>query len=306
LENKDVDEYGKCYDRLIIWNVTKFCNFRCPICAAKAIKIPGYTIPQKINIKALKKFLDNTDETYRISFTGGEPLLIKNIIDTFREITHKHYLSLFSNLVNPRVQKIAEVINPDRVTFINASAHLIELERHNLIETFLLNCLLLKKKGFTIHVTELAYPFRIHKAEEYQRLFEEKGIELHYRPFRGIWKRRQYPQAYTSEEIQHFSLNKSGSYNPFIFNRKNKLCNAGYTVAIAGYNGNVRPCFAIKKSMGNIYKKINFSESLIKCPVDFCGCPFPVFEPYLFRKAVNLNKKFFKHREKNVCLPTVH
>lgn len=70
------------------------------------------------------------------------------------------------------------------------------------------------------------------------------------------------------------------------FKRKNKICNAGYNTVAVMSDGKVQPCFFIRTEIGSIYKDINFYKRLIRCPSDLCVCPFPVYEEYLFKKAL--------------------
>ena len=286
MESMEADTFGKVYDRIIIWYVTKTCNFTCTQCAGNSIRLKGQYAPEIVDMRSLKKFLDNSDKTIKFSFTGGEPLLVRNIVEVFQEITGKHYLAFISNLVSPAVKDIAEKINPERVNFITASAHIKELEKRNLMQTFIAHCLLLKEKGFNLFISEVAYPYITDKAEKYKEYFHKQGLELEFMAFRGTWNKKKYPDAYTQDEINVFNLNKAEHTRHDIFNRKNRICNAGYNIAVVDNGGNAHPCFSLLQEMGNIYDKIQFTDTLIKCPFKFCGCPFPFFEPYIYRKAI--------------------
>jgi MoaA/NifB/PqqE/SkfB family radical SAM enzyme len=282
------DIHGKIYDMTFFWSVTKTCNFSCPQCIGEAQKdkFDGPYAPEIINIKALKNLLKKSTKTIKFSFSGGEPLYVRNIIKAFKVITKKHYAVLMTNLTHPSIVKFANQIDPQRVPYITATAHMHELKKKGLVGKFIDYCLLLRKKGFTLYVSAIAYPHILDKVEKYKELFGKYGIDLCFKSFRGIWKNKNYPDAYTEEEIKGFNLNEYDYYNPTIFNQHNKLCNAGYNAAIILNDGEVRPCYSIHNRMGNIYDKIEFKERMIKCPFKSCPCPFPVFEPYLFNKAV--------------------
>lgn len=70
-----------------------------------------------------------------------------------------------------------------------------------------------------------------------------------------------------------------------MLNQKGQLCNAGYNVCIITTKGNIVPCYKIHKRIGNIYKKIEFNDKLIRCPFKTCYCPLNIYDPYLFEKA---------------------
>jgi hypothetical protein len=197
---------------------------------------------------------------------------------------------LVTNLVSPQIKKFARVINPDRVPIIIASAHMQELERRNLLSTFLSNCQLLMKKGFYLEVTEVAYPFIVDKVADYKKVFADLGLDLKFYSFRGHWKNKQYPESYSEYEIEIFGLNNKLETMPNIYNQKGNLCNAGYNIAVIMNNFEIQPCFGIEKNLGSISKGVNFNQNLIRCPIDNCGCPFFAFEPYLFQSAIKSAK----------------
>lgn len=290
------DIHGKIYDTTLFWSVTRTCNFSCPQCIGEAEKdrFDGLYAPEIINIRALKKYLYKSKKTIKFIFSGGEPLYVRNIIKAFKVITKKHFAVLMTNLTHPSVKEFANRIDPQRVPYITATAHMHELKKRNLVERFISYCLLLKKKGFTLYVAAIAYPHILNRVDEYKKLFQKYGIELCFKSFRGVWRKKNYPDDYTREEIERFNLNTYDYYNPTIFNQKNRLCNAGYNVAIILNDGEVRPCYSIIKKIGNIYEHINFRDNLRKCPFESCSCPFSIFEPYLFKKALYEIKSYIR------------
>jgi MoaA/NifB/PqqE/SkfB family radical SAM enzyme len=286
METSKTDPYGKEYDMMLYWYITQTCNFSCPQCAGGALKLVGDDAPEVIDLESLRSFLSKTEKTIRFSFTGGEPLLVKNIVEVLEEITKKHYFSMVTNLVNSRVAQLVERINPERSTFIAASAHIAQLKRRNLLQIFLQNARLIKNKGFKLFTTEVAYPYLLNKVDEYRKIFSERGFDLDFMAFRGEWKDKNYPDAYTLEEIEIFGLEKSESLRPDIFKNRGKPCIAGFKSAVIMHDGNIIPCFEIFKNIGNITQQMHLSDKMIRCPVDFCGCPVNVFEPYLYEKAI--------------------
>jgi len=275
------------YDLVLHWKITDYCNFSCPGCSGKAKKAGRRYIPEKIDISALKKTLDGLNQTIKILFTGGEPLLIENIIEVFEEVTSENYMALITNLTNSKVKGLSERINPERVEFIKASSHLLELEKHQLLDTFLDHYNLLQDKGFNICTEEVGYPIMADKVEKYKKIFLDRGIELNFQAYRGVWQGKQYPEAYTDEEYSIFNFTDLGAATPAMHNRKNKKCNAGYNVIIGYHDGSICRCYSLPDYMGNLYTGFKLDDTLISCPLDYCDCPLSVFDPHLFEKAIN-------------------
>ena len=281
-----VDKNCKEYDLMIDWLITEKCNLTCPQCCAHSEYIGDSFAPEVINIRGLKKFLDNSDKIIRISFTGGEPFLVKNFIEALEEITRNHFFSIITNLVGPNVKKMCEKIDPNRSTFIVASAHVDQLKRRNLMDRFLSNCIMVKEAGFNLNIHETAYPFILNRVDEYYKIFSEKGLELNFMPFKGKWMGRYFPEDYTVEEVHRFNLEKDATFSPKIYNQKGMLCMAGYNIAAAKANGDIQPCWGFPVKIGNIYDTINLRNNLTRCPFDFCSCPVRIWEPYLYEKAL--------------------
>jgi MoaA/NifB/PqqE/SkfB family radical SAM enzyme len=277
------------YHSMIYWNITDMCNFSCPHCIGHARKITTQYAPEKIDIPGLRGFLQQLRLPARFHLTGGEPLIVENFVQGLKEITREHYFSLITNLVRPNAIEIAHEIDPGKAILIIASAHTIELEQNHLLDTFLYHCKLLLKNNFNLKVIEVGYPFRMHKVAYYRNLFYDNGIKLYFDPFRGQWNGKIYPEDYTEEEMELLKLDPFMPTSSEAYRRKDKLCNAGYNIAMVSGDGKIQPCMFIKKDMGHIYDKVHFSNELVHCPLDFCPCPYPVFFPDLYKKARRAN-----------------
>jgi MoaA/NifB/PqqE/SkfB family radical SAM enzyme len=277
---------NQIYDIWLRWRVlANRCNLNCAYCFRYQVKnkLKKREKVSKINIPALMRMLNETDKTYRITFTGGgEPFLVPNIIEGCKEITKNHFISLNTNLTLSRITEFSKKIDPERVLFIHASLHIKELKRLNLLKKYINNYRLCKDKGFNIRASEVAHPSLLDEIEKYRRFFQEEGIHLYFTPFKGRYNGKAYPDSYTEKEIGifGFDINRIDQ-----FRQRGRLCNAGYNVADVSPKGNVTPCFRIQKSIGNVYQKVEFNSKLIRCPFEFCGSPLKIYDPYLLKKA---------------------
>jgi len=270
------------YDAWLHWNVTSQCNFDCTYCFGKTPVLKAET--NIIDIAKLVKTLDNIGKVFRVSFTGGEPFLIPNIVEACAELTRKHYVSFNSNLVLPVVKEFAEVIKPGRVLNIHASLHFEELEKKRIIETYVSNFKLLKGKGFNVYAEAVAWPEFDIKIEDYRKLLAGHGIEFGYAPYVGKLNNYDFPDSYKAEDLANYNLSIEQIQ---WFRQKGEVCNAAYNAAVVFSNGDVYPCFQIKEKMGNVYENINFNTELTICPAKRCACPLNKYDEYLFSKVCN-------------------
>ena len=275
------------YDVWLNWSPIAKCNLDCIYCIAAGDRTGKV---KKINIPALIKTLDKTDKIFRINFTGnGEPFLIPNFIEVCQKLTEKHYISMNTNLTSTKVKELAEKVNPSRVTNILASTHIKELEKHDLLNTYIQNFLLLKQKGFIVTAHEIAYPPLISEVKKYTDFFKDKGIDLNFAPFIGQYQNKKYPDSYTDGELELFGFKKEKGNDPKKYKQFTKFCNAGYNAFEVDMNGQVYRCSAIRHKYGNVYKKIKFDKTIINCPVKFCPCPLKEFDKGLFKQALMEN-----------------
>jgi hypothetical protein len=184
---------------------------------------------------------------------------------------------------------------------MNASAHLDELSRLHLLDTFATHFHAYRNKGVGICAAAVAYPRLLPKIDFYRRLFRENGIEIEFAPFIGSYGGKSYPADYTAAERNAFGLSDQ-RVSPH--QQKGELCNAGYNVVVASPNGDVYPCFNARNDatssgllsferglrLGNLYTGFRFEPQLVKCPYHLCICPMNVHDQYLFSAAKRLTR----------------
>jgi MoaA/NifB/PqqE/SkfB family radical SAM enzyme len=270
------------YDAWLHWDVTKRCNLDCEYCFGKitdaSIKV------HSIKIEQLLSTLDNTNKTFRISFTGGEPTMIPNFVEACKAISAKHFISFNSNLISNNMKQFATEIAVERVLHIHASFHYDELFRKNLLEKFVVNYNLLRDAGFNIYAEAVAYPEFKNDLLTIKKFTDKNSIKLNFAPFYGTFNNDVYPESYSNEDLDLFNIRKSDISS---YAQKGELCNAGHNVAVVFSNGNVYPCHQIKTKIGNIYEGIDFDTGLVNCPSKKCGCPLNKYDEYLFDKVLD-------------------
>jgi len=256
------------------------CNLDCEYCFGHFNDVPQIN---KIDIEQLLKTLDKTGKIFRISFTGGEPFLIPNIVEAMKAISSRHFVSFNTNLISPKINDLADSISPKRVVHIHASFHYEELLKRKLLERFIDNYLRLKRTEFSIHAEAVAYPCLRSKITEMNEVLSEHGITLQYSPYFGIHDDKSYPESYTNEELKIFGLSDTSRLT---YAQKGAFCNAGYNVFVAFHEGKLKPCFHFKESCGNLYDEIIFSHSMKQCPFSKCGCPLNIYDEKLYLEAM--------------------
>ncbi|MHC4176269.1 MAG: hypothetical protein ACYSWU_02115 [Planctomycetota bacterium] len=238
-----------------------------------------------LKIDELLATLDNLDKTCKILFSGGEPFLVRNIIEATQALTERHYVGFVTNLtLSARLRQLFDTVSPDRIVELTASLHIDELERRNLVNTFIDNHVVGQSKGFDITVEVVAYPAMYDKILHYKKLLADRGIALQVMPF--IWKYNDltYPGAYTEEEITTLELGRrQDDLEEQCFGR---ACNTGHNAFAVFPGGNIQRCFTVSERMGNIYEEIRRHDAPKPCPVKHCKCAMWAFDDMLYHKAL--------------------
>jgi MoaA/NifB/PqqE/SkfB family radical SAM enzyme len=268
------------YNAWIHWNVTSVCNYNCEHCFGH-IDMTHEVDP--IKIPELLSTLKNTGRIFRISFTGGEPFLVPNIIEASQAITEEHYISLNTNLIHEKVKTFAESVDPSRVVRVHASFHFEELKDHGEIHRYIGNYQLLEERGFPMYAEAVGFPKLAPLAEEIRHYLMEHDIILRYGPYFGTFENRKYPEGYSNKELTQFGLSEDCR---LLHRQMGAFCNAGYNTIVATHTGKILPCFHFNETLGNLYEEIKFNNSIKVCPHKQCGCPLNVYDERLFLDAL--------------------
>lgn len=265
------------------------CNLKCPYCFGTPLKPPS-TWPEETEnqLRALEKFFNSTG-TWELDFSGGEVTIYPGFGDFCRRLAAQgHQVMFYCN----GVKDLAEVF-PDRsaeslkrVTF---SYQLAQEKSGALDRMFEKNVLFLQENGVEVHVNYVLYPERKDTAAAVRRRMENLGVDLQFRAFQGDHEGKQYPFAYSRQEVDDFAavgdiralfLMQEGSFTPTF-----KKCRAGYeTFYISLRTGGVYTCEQLQQmELANFYldsAQADFQKNLlsrpINCPAKRCTCRITV------------------------------
>lgn len=106
--------------------------------------------------------------------------------------------------------------------------------------------------------------------------------------FKGKYGGKNYPEAYTKDELEVFGLDDS--YRD-LYNTRGRRCNAGYNVGVVQPTGVIHPCYNLYKEIGYLYGRVNFQKEMTTCPVEVCACPVFQYDKHLWNKALAENKQ---------------
>jgi MoaA/NifB/PqqE/SkfB family radical SAM enzyme len=270
------------YDVWLHWKITQRCYMGCEYCFEHHL---GGRPLEPIDLPRLMQSLDATGKTFKISFTGGgEPFLVPNLTEVCLELAKKHYLAFNTDFCEAQVHSFLEQIDASRVLLINASCHIEAMKRRRVLDRYIENCLLAREKGIPFALTEVGYPPLRERVGEYREIFAAHGLELVFNTFYGSWEGRDYPAAYTEEEIEAFHIDRN-SLDAF-YPDSLTLCNAGSTALVVETNGDVLACDMIRKPLGNIYTGFKLLPRVIKCPSKTCSCPLNLYDAPLFERTL--------------------
>ena len=108
-----------------------------------------------------------------------------------------------------RIKDFIKKVPSSQIVYIVASLHFHELRRRKLLDRYIENFILCKEAGYTIYAQEVAHPTYVNEVNHMRKYFATKGIAVIFNPYMGIYKGREYPDAYTAEEIKIFGLESS-------------------------------------------------------------------------------------------------
>src|SRR5512133_700929 len=186
----------KLYDVEADWIMFSGCNYRCEYCfwpddVLRLRPSPPAELDQMV------EFFDRTQLRWLLHLTGGEPFLYPLFVELVKRLTEKHLVSVNSNLSTDRVPRFADVVDPERVSFMNCALHVSERERHGRVEDLVRKVKTLRDAGFKAFVTYVFYPPLLDRVATDFAAYAADGVSMFPKAFRGTWEGKSYPAAYS-------------------------------------------------------------------------------------------------------------
>jgi len=224
--------------------------------------------------------------------TGGEPTLYPEFVDLCEHLTQNHYVSVNTNLSNDSMRQFAQRINPGRVNFVHAALHIQERKTKKSISAFIERVHELKKKTFTVLVSQMMTQDAIQKFTEISRYFENHGLILIPKVLRCVRKGKRFPLAYTSEQkllINDYLEEAEKKYLKVLNNMKEsptilfsdfrfidnlpdfrgRLCNAGRKFVRIAPNGTVFRCNTSEVQGNILFRDVQFFNAPEPCNTSY-------------------------------------
>lgn len=277
------------------WNIHVACNYDCTYCWFHdhwdEFKAGNRYLPAA----DWKRHWERLNARYgpvKVDIAGGEPFTYPGFLDILETVGKANVVQISTNL-SWGVERFIERIDPARVE-ISASFHPMYAKGEAILEKILR----LRRGGFHANVSLVAYPEYLDRLLDVADLFLSRGVALDVQPFRGTWKGRTYPDAYTPEakallerlmngsiitehypdfpsEVRANRVESSPLAIEYQLGRKSTRgirCNAGVLYGRLQADGAVTRC-AQGGYVGNFFDE-NFSmgADAEPCPFKFCDC----------------------------------
>jgi len=249
------------------------CNYRCPYCYYIGLHNPKDRFTGYIEQwhERFKEAFGNQHVVFYLAF--GEPTYGDKFPDVLKMVNSEANweLRMTSNVsYNQEMIAKSRTVQEGRL-HINASYHPCMVERTE----FLRRILFLREHEVEVPIVYVAYPKYLPHLEEDIQFFSQHGFVVHVRRFIGTYKGKQYPWAYTPEEIDlivrylddgtiRYMLNQQVShgkdtYSGLHFFVVDNAGNVGYDVDA------FRPYSPLRAILGNIHTG-NFRPRLMPTP----------------------------------------
>jgi len=242
----------------------------------------------------ISKIIDSFDSSnlrFLIHMSGGEPFLHPKFVELCAALIKKHYISMDTNLTSCLTEDFVKEVDPSRVEFISCSLHISTRKNLKLKEDFIKKFKLLKQSAFNAYATQVMYPEDVIEFDKTFKYFRNAGITILPKIFRGPYREKPYPQAYTREEKEKIllfqkiaqketknrylqsELNKDFIQGDYSF--KGLPCSAGRKIIFIEQDGTIKRCHDQDMYLGNIFEgNLKLLEQDKVCGANICHCPY--------------------------------
>jgi MoaA/NifB/PqqE/SkfB family radical SAM enzyme len=186
------------------WHINTFCNYSCEYCFFSSKR--EHPSVGSISPHEYLAFFNRTERRWHLHFTGGEPFFYPDFVALCKVLTSCHLVSINSNLSTPHLDEFITDIDPARVDFIHASVHIEERKKHEGFSPLLRKVEQLRSAGFVVFASCVMTHFAFSEFEELQLTFHSLDTPLFPKCLRGFHQGSIFPQSYSTEERQRFSV----------------------------------------------------------------------------------------------------
>lgn len=263
---------------LVLWQFNgryAHCNYSCPYCyvATSVNKGMHFNYDMETWEKAFERHFQNQNVVFYFSY--GEPMMAGNIFYEALEMIGRHPLwevRMTSNVSLPMERLMNTRVAKEGRLSINASFHPTQIT----IDKFLEKCDEIRAHGMEPSIIYVMYPKQIDDLERYIAIFRKKGYRVHIRAFRGLYKGKKYPQAYTKEQwIKTAKYMDRGNfkYQLHAVNGLGRMSMLGMSHILVDNYGKIEMCdsYVGDRHYGNIFDE--------KIYLDVKPYPFPGLVP---------------------------
>jgi len=251
------------------WYITSICNYRCSYCGdCRTGMQPVWDVGSIVNT------LTATEKKWCIGITGGEPFTYPGFVSICKKLTDADIrIQIDTNLsLHKPVTDFIRTIPQSHVESFYISLHIEQREAHNGTHQFIDHINTLKKHGFSFTVNYVLDPRLLYRFEKDVLFFERQGILLHAKPYRGIYRGRLYPEAYTQNERTLIKNSNPDAFRETLFYSRGITCAAGQQMIRLWPDGTISRCVADKTPMGNLTNGVSLNKNPTPCKMPYCSC----------------------------------
>lgn len=183
----------------LVWQYNGYhaaCNYSCPYCY-----YPTKRHYFRYTVEEWREGFLKTFGKQRVTFylSYGEPSLGKQFYEVLDMIASEPQWDaiMTTNLSQPLERIVSSRLAKEGRFNINASFHPTQKVT---VQGFLNQLLKLRAHGIEVPIVYVAYPEQTANFESYFRVFDQHNFFVHIRRFRGRYKNKFYPEAYTEAE----------------------------------------------------------------------------------------------------------